>query len=105
MQKFPCTQCGECCKHISHISQLITFDNGRGVCVNLAGDNSCKIYANRPLICRIDSSYEKYFASICSWEEFLQKNAEACNLMQISAKLPIDYRIELIDISSNINHL
>ena len=95
MIEFPCSQCGECCRNISHIDELKAFDNGSGVCVNLADDNSCNIYTSRPTICRVDLVYDKYFASISSWEEFLQKNAEACNQLQIAAKLPIKYQIDV----------
>lgn len=99
MTNFPCSRCGECCRNISHIDELNEFDNGTGVCVNLADDNSCNIYVSRPAICQVDLTYDKHFASICSWEEFLRKNAEACNQLQISAMLDVRYRINVINLT------
>ncbi|WP_086237790.1 YkgJ family cysteine cluster protein [Campylobacter porcelli] len=50
--------------------------------------NKCKIYDNRPLICRIDEMYG-LFNKIWSREKFYSINAKACNeglktLMRIS---------------------
>ena len=55
---FPCSVCGACCRHISNIPELRSFDLGNGVCKELdPKSNKCKIYDNRPLVCRIDEMY------------------------------------------------
>lgn len=61
---FPCTGCGECCRHINRVEQLAVYDRGDGVCIYLSG-NLCSIYKDRPEICRVDYMYEKVSAIIC----------------------------------------
>lgn len=78
---FPCSACGECCRHIGHISQLSEFDNGDGVCIHLKG-NICDIYESRPEICRVDVMYEKYYSAQYSKEEFYSINQNACELLK-----------------------
>jgi len=78
---FPCSRCGECCRHIGNIPQLAAFDSGDGVCVHLKG-NLCDIYETRPDICRVDVMYEKFYAAQCSREEFYRFNLDACALIR-----------------------
>lgn len=75
--KFPCSQCGECCRHIDLIPELTSFNPGDGVCVHLHG-NLCDIYEDRPEICRVDFIYDKYFSNQLSEEEFFALNLEGC---------------------------
>lgn len=79
--KFECSQCGECCKHINLIPQLVDFDNGFGVCVYLK-DNKCTIYEKRPEICRVDVMYEKYYADQFNREEFYRLNEKVCGYLK-----------------------
>lgn len=58
---FPCSKCGECCRHINLIPQLSEFDRGDGICIHLSG-NLCDIYEQRPEICRVDVMYQKYYS-------------------------------------------
>lgn len=74
---FHCTKCGECCKNIRHIPQLVDFDDGTGVCIHLK-NNLCDIYESRPEICNVDSMYEKYFSAMYSREKFYALNEEVC---------------------------
>ena len=75
---FNCTKCGECCRHIDLIPELIEFDDGTGVCKYLHG-NLCSIYKNRPDICNVDVMYEKIFKTECTKEEFYELNHKVCN--------------------------
>ncbi len=78
---FPCDQCGECCRNL-HLSELYKdLDNGKGVCKYLSG-NLCGIYETRPLLCRIDESYEKFFSHIMTREEFYNANIEICKKLK-----------------------
>ena len=78
--KFPCSQCGECCRHISNI--LPDFDIGDGVCCHLTDNGLCDIYDERPLICRVDLYFEKCLKGKISREDWYKMNQEGCNKLQ-----------------------
>ncbi len=80
-EKFLCSQCGECCRHIDLIPQLAEFDRGDGICIHLSG-NLCNIYENRPEICGVDVMYKKYFSALYSREFFYQLNMDVCKELQ-----------------------
>ncbi|QRG70271.1 YkgJ family cysteine cluster protein [Brevibacillus choshinensis] len=80
--QFPCTRCGLCCQHISHIEQLAKFDRGDGVCIHLV-DHLCSIYDDRPEICRIDEMYHKAFKTYFTKEQFYYENGKVCRDLQI----------------------
>lgn len=93
---FPCTQCGVCCQNISSIKELQAFDIGNGVCGHYNQfDMSCNIYDSRPDICRIDTMYDKVYHKIFSKKEFYEKNAKACNTLQVSCGIDELYRIKI----------
>ncbi|EPP1573466.1 YkgJ family cysteine cluster protein [Campylobacter lari] len=92
---FPCTSCGACCKNINGIEELKHF-NINGVCINLQEDNSCKIYNERPLVCRVEDFYNKYFKDTMSKKDFYNENIKICNLLQDKLKLDKKYKINLI---------
>ncbi len=74
---FICDKCGKCCSHIGGIEVYKDLDRGDGVCKYLE-KNLCSIYKNRPILCRIDESWEKYFSSVMSLEEFYKLNYQGC---------------------------
>ncbi len=75
---FKCDKCGICCKNL-HLSLLYgELDSGDGIC-RFLNDNLCSIYENRPLLCRIDESYDAFFSSIVSKDEYYRLNYKACN--------------------------
>ncbi len=74
---FVCKKCGECCRNIGGIDVYKDLDRGDGICKFLEG-NICSIYENRPLLCRVDESYEKLFASEISREDFYKLNYQVC---------------------------
>jgi Fe-S-cluster containining protein len=58
-----CTGCGKCCEDVKNI--VPNFALKDGTCCHLDVDTrQCKIYFERPLVCRVDEHYEtnlKYF--------------------------------------------
>ena len=83
MNKFFCDKCGLCCRHIKGIKELEGFDKGNGVCKYLdEKTNLCEIYENRPLICRVDDMYHKYFNKIYSKQEYYKLNYNACKKLK-----------------------
>lgn len=78
---FPCSKCGECCRHINLIPQLSEFDRGDGICIHLSG-NLCDIYEQRPEICRVDVMYQKYYSEQYSRDTFYRLNMEVCAKLQ-----------------------
>lgn len=78
---FKCDKCGECCRNLHKSPLYKDLHDGDGVCRYLKG-NECSIYENRPLICRIDDSYEVFFKQELSYEEYLQLNYESCKILK-----------------------
>ena len=92
---FPCTKCGQCCMNISKVEQLIDDHSGNGICIFYRENVGCKIYQNRPDVCRIDEGYIKFFSSHMSIQEFYQKNAQVCNQLQEEKGMNQQYRVVL----------
>ena len=78
---FKCDRCGKCCRNLQLSEIYSDLDRGDGVCRYLNG-NLCSIYADRPLKCRIDESYEKYFRDVMPREEYYRKNYEVCKILK-----------------------
>ncbi len=78
---FKCEQCGCCCRNL-HKSKVYEFlDRGDGACKYLIG-NRCSIYQNRPLLCQVDKSYDKFFSMLMSREEFYRENKKICEKLR-----------------------
>lgn len=77
---FKCSECGECCRHISNI--LPDFDTGNGVCCHLDDDGRCDIYDSRPLICQVENFWEKCLKRKISKEDWYDINYESCKSLQ-----------------------
>ena len=82
---FECDACGHCCRNLNNSPIYSELDRGDGTCKYLIGD-LCSIYENRPLICRVDESYEKFFKDVMSLEEYYKLNCEACIRLKEEAK-------------------
>ena len=78
---FKCDCCGCCCRNLDKSNLYIELDRGDGVCRYLQG-NLCSIYDTRPLLCRVDECYEKFFKNLMSLEEYYKSNYNACNKMR-----------------------
>lgn len=78
---FKCYKCGRCCRNLDKSSVYDEFHNGDGICRYLKG-NLCSIYSTRPILCRVDESYELYFKSIMTREKYEKLNHEICILLK-----------------------
>lgn len=74
---YDCDQCGECCRHLNLSPLYQELDRGDGVCKYLQG-NLCSIYEKRPLLCRVDDSFDLFFQGTMSRDEYYRLNHEAC---------------------------
>lgn len=75
IEKFPCNNCGACCKSV-HLSVLTDWLNrGDGVCKNFdESNNLCKVYDDRPDICNVRTMYDQYYKSDYTWGDFVVLN-------------------------------
>ena len=82
MVKFPCTECGACCRRVGTTAQglLPTKEDGE-TCLYLEG-NLCSIYENRPDICNLSVMYDKHKLS-----GLLPKSASKRDYYKLAAKL------------------
>lgn len=80
---FDCNQCGECCRHLNLSPLYRELDRGDGICKFLEG-NLCGIYESRPLFCRVDESFDLFFQSTMSRDEYYRRNHEACRQIKIT---------------------
>ena len=78
---FRCDKCGECCKKLNKSSVYDELHNGDGVCRYLVG-NLCSIYEDRPLLCRIDESYEILFKETMDKSEYYDLNYKFCDKLK-----------------------
>ncbi|WP_083844260.1 YkgJ family cysteine cluster protein [Pseudogulbenkiania sp. NH8B] len=82
---FPCNQCGECCRRVDLLAETASLDRGDGVCQHFDdGLKRCRIYRQRPDICRVDRQYELHYRLIMTWETFVELNQSACKALQSS---------------------
>lgn len=83
MMEFPCNRCGICCRNV-HLSKETAFLNrSDGVCINFDElTHLCKIYENRPLVCRIREYYLENLSNIYTWDEFILINLSVCHSLQ-----------------------
>ena len=78
---YNCEHCGCCCRNLDKSDIYAPLDRGDGVCKYLKG-NDCLIYENRPVLCLIDESYDRFFSGTMSREEFYDINKQACKWLQ-----------------------
>ena len=83
---FICEKCGCCCRNLDKSDIYEILDRGDGTCKYLKG-NICSIYDSRPLLCRGDEAYERYFKAIMSREVYYKRNKEMCQKMQKEEEL------------------
>lgn len=75
---FNCDLCGQCCRNLNKSDVYNELHEGNGICRYLIG-NICSIYEERPLLCRIDDSYEILFKESIEREIYYELNYKACN--------------------------
>lgn len=78
---FPCDQCGSCCRNLDKCELYAWLDRGDGTCKYLL-ENQCSIYSNRPLLCRIDECYDRYFYKVMERDEYYKLNRAECEKLR-----------------------
>ena len=82
-EKFQCDCCGLCCRNVRRSLLQVTFDRGDGICKFLDTEsNLCKIYDNRPIVCNVESYYEKFLADKFSRKDFYELNYKVCKSLK-----------------------
>lgn len=102
--QWSCDVCGCCCRAIGKlivsasallqeheeddlhpvVEELAAFPfdiNQDGSCSQLY-NGICKVYMTRPLICRTDEMYNKYWRDVMTREEWYKQSKETCNKLQ-----------------------
>ena len=93
---FPCSGCGLCCQNISNVAELQKFDLGNGICIHYDGfKNECKIYNERPDICKVDKMFELQYKAYFTKEEFYIENAKVCNSLQEQYGLDNSFNVRI----------
>lgn len=101
MNKFNCNGCGACCKLVGYsviharnlpqgertqlTEEVASFPynfNELGHCEHLLEDNSCAVYEDRPSICRVDMTFEKYYADKKTFDEYATESESACRELE-----------------------
>lgn len=67
---FECVKCGACCRFAAAISKIPELDRG---------DGTCSIYDERPIICRVDATYEQFYSDTCSRDEYYRVRTNVVN--------------------------
>lgn len=80
---FNCDKCGECCRNLDKSPIYSELDRGDGICRYLIG-NLCSIYEKRPMLCRIDESYDLLFKDKITRSEFYKLNQSFCIKLKIT---------------------
>lgn len=81
--KFPCTQCGACCRHVHLADETKFLDRGDGICHHYDIDSKlCSIYETRPLICQVEKQFQLNYQDRFKWNEFIEINQAACRLLE-----------------------
>lgn len=82
---FECDKCGCCCRHLDRSELYKELDRGDGICRYLKG-SICSIYETRPVLCRVDLSYDLYFKDYMDREQYYRLNKEACKKLKEEEK-------------------
>ncbi|MDI3183088.1 MULTISPECIES: YkgJ family cysteine cluster protein [Pseudomonas] len=83
---FACSRCLECCRRVHLLPDTAAMDRGDGVCQHLDELNAlCRIYDERPDICRIDRQYVLHYQQAMTWESFVRMNEAGCKQLQVLA--------------------
>jgi len=78
---FYCDCCGWCCRSLDRSNIYKDLDRGDGICKYL-NNNFCSIYEQRPLLCRVDESYEVFFKDSMNQDEYYRLNYSACQILK-----------------------
>ncbi|MEW9124500.1 MAG: YkgJ family cysteine cluster protein [Thermotaleaceae bacterium] len=80
---YTCKKCGSCCRSLFRNTLYADLDRGDGTCIHFQESNNlCTIYEERPMICRIDEMYERFFKRRFSKQEYYELNQNACKKLR-----------------------
>ena len=115
MDDFPCTQCGECCRHVDKVfdKSSLTYQssptvikdlidrfpyevNEDGSCSMLDQNGLCKVYHSRPILCNVKLGGLLLNINLQDW--YLNR-AKGCNDLITNANLNPDFLINLEELS------
>lgn len=65
------------CRHSARRPCHVGRGGGRCRHFDDAG-KSCTIYAERPLVCRVDRYYDAHYVHLVGWDEFIELNLREC---------------------------
>ena len=91
--EFLCSKCGACCRSVKNLD--LPHDNG--ICIYLnQDDNTCSIYENRPLLCRVHK-LGKYLNKDKDGDlkDWYIENTKACHLLIDNLGLDDKYKIDI----------
>lgn len=114
--KFPCSGCGICCRHVGEMVKVARQVQGQGIskpyvdevaafpyefdksgrCSQLSEDNRCLVYEGRPDVCNIETMWRKYSRDVPRAVHFF-KSAQLCNSLIIDAGAPDRFLISIPD--------
>lgn len=78
-----CDRCGICCRNIGGIKELSEFLLDDGSCINLDKEsNLCKIYDQRPKICRVKEMFDDVYSKFMSADEYINLNTKSCEILK-----------------------
>jgi Fe-S-cluster containining protein len=116
LMDFPCTGCGECCRHVGTMLSNSLLDNTftgellkvfpykaneKGHCEMLV-NGQCSVYENRPLLCNVRLMTE-HFYSDDPMGHYLD-SAKVCNYMIEAAGLDPKYKIDIDQLKTIIDN-
>lgn len=82
-QPFSCNRCGACCRAVAVSPLTKHLAAPDGTCRHLdRATQLCRIYAQRPDICRVDKQYTLHFQDKLSWNDFCALNERACAFLR-----------------------
>ena len=106
---FPCTQCGECCRHVDKVLDPNSFTykssptvikdlidrfpyqiNKDGSCSMLDSNGKCKVYDSRPIICNVRLGGLLLHQNQLDW---FKNRADGCNKLISDAGLDPKYLV------------
>ena len=89
MPAFACDRCGACCRNLALHALYRQFDRGDGVCRHFdSASGLCAIYAERPLLCRVDASYDAGLIDGLTRSEYHAATRAACDALKARTATP-----------------
>jgi len=76
---FNCERCGECCRHIEPLIEVLPHQHN-GICLFLQ-DDLCSIYENRPDLCDFKRAY-KYIKNYFTESEYIENVMYFCEQLK-----------------------